>query len=160
MSNSNSSAVMTANLLLGDVYQQYVSNKYSIHSQYHLIKEYRDFKLEMKKCFLNNLKKSSFFIELIKIIKSTKIKDISYRMGVFLIKIEGTEGDFMDTDLERIWVTDGLDVEKNEEPKERVYQKELDALNFLETIWTNDFMLDKPFFYEFNEAINEELSLR
>jgi hypothetical protein len=135
-----------------------MKNKFNQYKQFGRyegeIPEYSDFTREMELSFVKHLKESPFFKELISILKTTKIERIDYSMGVFFLKLKGVEKTLSSTDLEDSWIA----LEDDEEPTERLYQSELDAWNFLETIWVNESMLDRTFFYEFKLCLNQALS--
>lgn len=132
-------------------------NKYKKTGRYEgEIQEYSELERVMELHFVNSLKDSSFFKEIVSILKTTKIERIDYTMGVFFLKLKGEEKTLSSTDLEGLWDISGLN--EDEEPTTRIYQNELDAWNFLETIWINESMLDKTFFCEFKLCLNQALS--
>lgn len=116
--------------------------------------EHEQFKIKMSECFIENLKKSDFFKEMIKLIKTSRINKIVYSMGDLILLLNNSGYWFSINELEDIYIMDGIDLDNNEEPTELKYQKELDVFKFINRIIMNDELLEKAFFNEFIDEIN------
>ncbi len=117
-------------------------------------KDFVQFNNRIERLFAAELLRSDFLKNMVRVLKATRITEIDYSMGMYLVRINGESEQLSETDLEGIWDTAGIEEDSDEEPTELVYQKELDALNFYIDMVSNNPLIESVFYYEFETAIN------